>query len=1279
MPDQLVAAAPSESGWCDAGSSDHGSGAHLSVAPPAACELDTSSAPPPTSSLLLPFVDPPLLSCTMQKRSPTAPALWQVRHFILYPDLLLYSTNESPSSLSSPLGLVPLSSIIYVTSLPSSPLRFDFIVQADKSTHTFQLLTGSAELTSQWVRRMRRLTEAGNAGRVGEEESGWYDRKGKFWKNVDDIAMRRRVRRAHADYESHHPRLTANSPTPTAPLLSGFIRKKSPALLQLWQSRYFVLYPAVIVYSRSMGSDMLGALALLSLVWMDRKDECRLDISVEAEDGTGLGRERIIQLQMDSDEERDLWCARISQQLAIVKRDHSSASHSRSISAGEEQLDQAGQASELKQTGQVVPGSLLFTQQRKAHAHTPYVGAVKSSLAVPSLQSQQPHDQPPPLPPQAYSQHHGLSPPSFLGKPMPPSPLSVIKQSKRLASQSKAAGVSSHSPPSPSHYDMPLTATLSSITASSPAAAAPLAPFSSASPHGPPLPTTPYPPQYSIDAAAVPQSESVVRMTTVSASCYTDRPSSAVRPLIKRLADDSAANLHSSDDFLLPAVSHKSELSRSRNLSASQSASSPPLPVGGLLDEGIILTLFKYTAECDTLSLCDIVLGYSSYSHTLTCKPADAIGGAAELHDEQQQQQQQQQLAVGVDELESVTIGRQSDTMRQLSTNIGDECCLTVRCADDEEINVVAKGAALIKLLHKELSILIGDVAADDQPPHDSDSADELHAVDQQADDKLDEADGPVGAQPTATLSTPASLAPYLSATHLVPILSTSPNLSRSRSAPVGATLRFQDKIEVHEYVQPASYTPSQELDLDHGADIMLTYSQQDDGPYSNTYSTDGAADELCNADEYEPPIASEPQTAADDDVTQVQHADRFFTNDHSELKLANTVDIPVAPPMHSTPPAAREDTALWSASSDASNPSPIATTVRSQSTADLDCSDAPSAPPEYREAAVDAKRSKFGALCNPAAASLDALMQELADRNKPSLDAAAVTRPAALSIDDVVGPTARSDRSPLASSSSPRSISSSSNVSTATNAFGVRLRSVSPHTAAAPVVSTQAAGSKNTPARTTDVPTSDTLVMDVQSTDAAELAEHDTAEPGQSAISLTLDFEVGYSSPSITARSIVEDKAAATAQPTLSPITAAIARPRMTTADAERCELSSLSADGSSGGGPSPSHASASSIVFAPAARLLQCPSTLTMHRAVSSPAAAAASAPSSTLHPAQLIKPVLALPDSPQAIDEGASGAAVPSGGLSVSALKAIWQQSSPTAGTHSAAHQRLTARQQ
>ena len=1018
-------------------------------------ESEALSGPPPTSSLLLPYVDPPLLSCTLQKRSPATPAMWQVRHFILYPDLLLYSTTCSPSSLSSPLGLIPLSSIIYVTGLPSSPLRFDFIVQADKSTHTFQLLTTSSELTEQWVRRLKRLTQAGNAGRVAEADSGWYERKGKFWKNAEDIAMRRRVRRAHMEYERDHP-LTGNGPSPTAPLLSGFIRKRSPALLQLWQSRYFVLYPAVIVYSRTMGSDMLGALAVLSIVWMDKREECRLDISVEAEDGTGLGKERVMQLQLDSEDERDVWHSRIASQLAVIKHDRSASnSHSRNDSAElSVPANASGSRLELTRADEAKPDSLLFSQQRKAHTHTPYMGARSgSSTTVPALPSQ-PYKLSPPLPPVDYS--HGLSPPSFLGR-KPASPLSVVKQSKRLALQTKS---DSHSPHQHHAHDvntaMPLTAALSSITA--PSRFDSTSTQSAASHSSSPFTSPPTAADLVVDA--LPASASVL---TRSSSCYTDRATSAARPLIQRSADDSELSVTRLDaceaDVSPPPPNHRSdtlqcpqpELGRSRSASVSHSALSPPPPFGGLLDEGIILTLFRYTPDSHTLSLGDIVLAYCPRSHTLTCRPAEAglaAGG------EQQPERAQEVLEFSVDELESVSIGRQSSTMQRLSPHIGADCCLTVTSVHGSDINVVAKGPALIKLLHKELCLLSGGGAVADEQPleHDkydeADFADELHShVKQDTQDRLDElaahAELPVQVQLSVAphLTTP-SLAPYINASNLIPILSTSPNLSRSRSAPVGATLRFQDRIEVHEYVQPASYTPSQEESGEQADDdddltggLTRTYSHDDDGGTNDSYAAlEQAYAALEVAHELELPTASDEEAAAaiDAEVGRVEPADAVCEV-VSECAVASEVDVPVAPPLQAS---GHED------------PSPsVQSFAASEQHAAVSETTTHVLPSAASTESGEAKRSMFGAPFHTAAASLAALMQGLAKQNQPVLHpSSASTHSIAFLEADA---TALSDTA--SGATSPSSVSSaashSSDHTATTHAFGVRLRSVSSRT----------------------------------------------------------------------------------------------------------------------------------------------------------------------------------------------------------------------------------------
>ena len=136
--------------------------------------------------------------------------------------------------------------------------------------------------------------------------------------------------------------------------------------LQRWQARSFVLYPSVLVYSRSMGTALLGALPMLSIFWFVKHDDARLDISFEAEDGTGLGEERVMQLRMQSDAERDAWRAHLAQQHTIVRHDHSSATHSREFSEDELQAD----------THPFVPR----VTADKAHQLTPYVRPRTASI-----------------------------------------------------------------------------------------------------------------------------------------------------------------------------------------------------------------------------------------------------------------------------------------------------------------------------------------------------------------------------------------------------------------------------------------------------------------------------------------------------------------------------------------------------------------------------------------------------------------------------------------------------------------------------------------------------------------------------------------------------------------------------------------------------------------------------------------------------------------------------------------------------------------------------------
>ena len=1090
------------------------------------------------------------------------------------------------------------------------------------------------------------------------------------------IAMRRRVMRAHADYESSHP-LSANGPSPTAPLLSGFIRKRSPALLHVWQSRYFVLYPAVLVYSRSMGSTMLGALAILSVVWMDARDDSRLDISVEAEDGTGLGKERVMQLQMDSDEERDMWLGRLSQQLSIIKRDHSSASHSRSISAGG-QFDNDSNGSELKQqTDELKPGtSLLFRQQKKEHAHTPYLAAADtSSRPVPSLQlhEQQQHTQSlsPPLPPHGSSKHHGLSPPSFLNKIIPSSPLSVVKHSKQLASYTTAGH-------SPLHSNVPQLppASLSSITALSLAAASS-------------LPASSYPIYGSSSspsaAAAFHELPVVSGLTTRSSSCYTDRPTSASRPLIQRLIDvnartaasasiDAAATVqsalppspptapHPSELVVLSAV-HRAEASRSRSVSTSRSALSPPPPSGGLLDEGIVLTLFCYTAEYSTLSLCDVVLAYCSHSRALTCRPAAA---------EDEAQQQQQQLILDVDELQSVAIGRHSDTMRRLSTHISSECCLTVACADGTEVNVVAKGAALIKLLHKELSILIGGLAADELALDDGDSTDELHSVDQQlqqqeADDKLDDA----AVREQRVTATPL-LAPYQTASNLVPILSTSPNLTRSRSAPAGATLRFQDKIEVHEYVQPASYTPSQEDEPDdeHTAEMLLTYCQHDDDDDTeNTGIEEAQPAAVSDEDGLELLPTSLESRAADEDVVSLQAADDADSGDDDDEQrvVSITVDeIVAAPPLHPSSSgcsAASHVSSSQSAISRDQYAAPSADCQPSNVALAASSLTAHSSPPSAEPSAATAMsadgeptQGKLGGLLwNTAAASLAALMQGLANSLQPTVDIDyAAERPTANSPTAAAVTSTSTSPSAAASptASSSRSLSSSS-PSAAVHAFGVRLRSVSSRSAASSSVAQPPVGS-------------DALSAEVLLPAAPQLSVSESvgAAEDRADISLTLDFDIGYPSPSAAARSIAAAQlSTAEESPTPTNSQHSLPLPVTATPAQQQLPLEDVAADGGRLPGAGPSHTS--SMSFAPAARLLpSLSSSLALSRSSSTPASVASLLPNV---PSTASSRYSVAPPPAHQLNQGGTSIEAIRGSVSVSALKSLWMMksadSSPT----------------
>ena len=763
-------------------------------------EAPPSIVPPPTSSVLLPFVDPPLLSSTLQKRSPATPALWQIRHFILYPDVLLYSQSCSPSSVSAPLGLIPLSSIIYVTALPSFPLRFDFLIQAEKATHTFQLMTTSPALTQQWVKRMKRLTRAGHAGRV---EDVWYDRRGKFWKSVHQLAMQRRVRRAQADYAQHHP--TIDVSLISQPLLSGWLRKRSPAFLHVWQGRFFALYPSVLVYCKAESGGLLGAVALLSVLWMDCREERRLDVAVEDEDGTGVGRERLLQLQMDTDTERDTWHRLIQQQMSIIKQDHthnaSSASltHSRSASdgGGEEPLDRAGEE-KPDEDSRVQPSSapLILAPERSTSRlqRTPYhsssTGAAQRSV-VPTLKQSSPAVKPPPA-------SHAQTSPSLLPFPStstrpPASPLSVVLLSRSLHAQKNPALLSAASvPPAPPGVAPPSDpAPASSLSLSSDRELA--------------LPDTP--------------------TLSRSSSCYTSRPTSAhKRPLIK-VADKPSPTLQPTPtptpspppppppSTLTPSIiltaPFASRTSRSR--SGSHSSSTPSPPPNGLLDDGVLLTLFHYNPTTSTLSFSDRILAYDPDGRIIRSRLPDGLDTSTAAA------QSQLDISVAVDDLDGATIGRASPTLQRLSVHISDECCLALSCRTGQEVNVVAKGATLIKLLHKEL---MGIIEGEDE--------DGLHPQDEhaEADDKLDD---DAAAAPLQRAS--PSLLPYAPQLPAFPSLSAPPALTRSRSAPVGTTLRFQERIEVHEYIAPASYTPSEEDALEERREVDL---EDDDDSYDD-------------------------------------------------------------------------------------------------------------------------------------------------------------------------------------------------------------------------------------------------------------------------------------------------------------------------------------------------------------------------------------------------------------------------------------------------------------
>ena len=766
---------------------------------PSSAMADTTPSaslpPPPHSSVLLPFVDPPILSSTLQKRSPAASALWQIRHFILYPDVLLYSLSSSPSSVSAPLGLIPLSSIIYVTALPSSPLRFDFLIQAEKATHTFQLMTTSPALTQQWVRRMKRLTRAGHAGRV---EDVWYDRRGKFWKAVHQLAMQRRVRRAQADYAEHHPDVDAA--VISQAMHSGWLKKRSPAFLHVWQARYFALYPAVLVYCKAESGGLLGAVALLSVLWMERREDRRLDVAVEDEDGTGVGRERLLQLQMDSDTERDTWHALITQQMSTIKHDHtnhaSSASltHSRSNSDGAHDADaeQEGEEKPEEEHQPARPPSTPFTlvldKPLARQQHTPYLSSSARQTerpAVPILK----HGQLPPASPTPLPASDSTPSPSLLAFPTttkpPVSPLSVILLSRTLAAQSKPS-----QPTAPS---------------------APPAPTAVA------LPSDPSPP------SALPRSTDgklnlpATPMLTRSTSCYATRPTlSYKRPLIK-LADTSNTSPQlppaPSPPFSVPSILATTPglHNTSRNSRSGSCSSSTSPPPNGLLDDGVLLTLFHFCPSTSTLSFSDRILAYDADHHTIRSRLPDGVDATTHAA------QGQLEVDVALDELEGAVIGRASPTLQRLSSHVLDECCLTLSCRTGLEVNVVAKGATIIKLLHRELMAII-------EGEEDENGGLQPREEEAEEDDKLDDdARTPQQQQPHAS----PALLPYEPQLPVFPslALSVAPSLTRSRSAPVaGATLRFQERIEVHEYVAPASYTPSEEdmaeqrdVDMDDG------------------------------------------------------------------------------------------------------------------------------------------------------------------------------------------------------------------------------------------------------------------------------------------------------------------------------------------------------------------------------------------------------------------------------------------------------------------------------
>lgn len=257
---------------------------------------------------------------SLKKRSPhkLGQATWSVRYVVLYEDALVYySAKDAPK----PRGVLPLQYVITANLVTDSDkaakselppnCHFEVAIRCSPSMKMFHWAASSEQEAISWVQEIKRVSEI---VKVAQAKDPYETFSGppspRFWKDVVGLGVARaraakekaknppdekaaaattgigspRVPRSasapqgmpykESPEEKTHSRsasgegifypqkLGAQAAVPQAPVLSGVLSKRSPRGLKLWQKRHFSLFPDLLVYSKTEGSRIVGAVPL---------------------------------------------------------------------------------------------------------------------------------------------------------------------------------------------------------------------------------------------------------------------------------------------------------------------------------------------------------------------------------------------------------------------------------------------------------------------------------------------------------------------------------------------------------------------------------------------------------------------------------------------------------------------------------------------------------------------------------------------------------------------------------------------------------------------------------------------------------------------------------------------------------------------------------------------------------------------------------------------------------------------------------------------------------